>query len=53
MEEHPSLEVAIKQVEDLLMQIRTYSKEHNLLNEQFYLEFEDRLNKFSTLDPNY
>lgn len=37
---------------DAVASTRLYAKEWSLLNTQEYLDFEDTLNKFSTMDPN-
>ena len=33
-------------------EIRVFAKNNDCLNEQFYINWEDELNRFSTMDPN-
>lgn len=43
---------AVTEILHRIYELRNYCREHDLLNDQMYLDFEDKLNEFSTLDPN-
>ncbi len=35
-----------------ILEIRNFAKKYDLINSEEYLDFEDKLNKISTMDPN-
>lgn len=46
-----AMEKRMQMALELLYEIRNDAKKENMLHSQLYIDFEDKVNKFSVLDP--